>query len=312
MNADQMHELWSALVLGVKDYCRKTGNEQVVIGLSGGLDSSVTACIGAAALGVGNVLGLLLPSRYSSPESEEDAKQLESNVGLPRCPTIAIESVHLAVHNVLAAFLGQRAGGVTDENIQARVRGVLLMAFTNANGALLLATANKSELATGYTTLYGDMCGALAVLGDVVKTRVYELANWINANHEACGFGTPPIPDRSITKPPSAELRPNQTDQDTLPPYELLDQIVTRYIELEESAEQISADPTLDDELVRDTVRMIDRAQYKRDQSAIVLKVTPRAFGRGRPMPIAMKWEEAMADEEPQASGQQAEFPRLA
>ncbi|MEE9131090.1 MAG: NAD(+) synthase, partial [Phycisphaerales bacterium] len=144
VNADQMHELWSALVLGVKDYCRKTGNEQVVIGLSGGIDSSVTACVAAAALGVGNVLGLLLPSRYSSPASEEDAKQLESNLGLPRCPTIAIESVHLAVHNALAAFLGQRAGGVTDENIQARVRGVLLMAFTNANGALLLATANKS------------------------------------------------------------------------------------------------------------------------------------------------------------------------
>ena len=301
VHAEPMHELWSALVLGVKDYCRKTGNEQVVLGLSGGLDSSVTACIGAAALGVGNVLGLLLPSRYSSPESEEDAKQLESNVGLPPCPTIAIESVHLAVHNALAAFLGQRAGGVTDENIQARVRGVLLMAFTNANGALLLATANKSELATGYTTLYGDMCGALAVLGDVVKTRVYELANWINANHEACGFQSPPIPHRSITKAPSAELRPNQTDQDTLPPYELLDQVVTRYIELEESAEQISADPTLDDELVRDTVRMIDRAQYKRDQSAIVLKVTPRAFGRGRPMPIAMKWDSGFGSQESEA-----------
>ncbi len=309
---DQMLELWSALVLGVKDYCHKTGNERLVIGLSGGIDSSVTTCIAAAALGTDKVLGLLLPSRYTSVGAEEDAKLLESNLGLGQCPTISIESVHLAVQNALAAHLREKAGGVTDENIQARVRGVLLMAFTNANGALLLVTGNKSEIATGYTTLYGDMCGALAVLGDVVKTRVYKLAHWINANYEACGFSRPPIPDRSITKPPSAELRPNQTDQDTLPPYELLDQIVTRYIELEESAEQISADPTLDDELVRDIVQMIDRAQYKRDQSAIVLKVTPRAFGRGRPMPIAMKWEEAMADQEPQASGQQAEFPRLA
>ncbi len=309
---EPLHEVWSALVLGVKDYCRKTGNERVVLGLSGGIDSSVTACIAAAALGPEQVLGLLLPSRYSSVGATEDAHALQTNLQMRACPTVSIEALHEALHETITKELAQGRSGVTDENVQARLRGVLLMAFSNANGALVLATGNKSELATGYTTLYGDMCGALSVIGDVVKTRVYALAKWINANHETCGFQSPPIPPSSITKPPSAELRPNQTDQDTLPPYELLDQIIVRYIDLEESAKQICADPTLDNELVFEIVRMIDRAQYKREQSALVLKVSPRTFGRGRPMPIAMKWEEKMVEEEPQASSQPAEFPRLA
>ena len=310
--SEPMHEVWSALVLGVKDYCSKTGNERVVLGLSGGIDSSVTACIAAAALGPEQVLGLLLPSRYTSAGATEDAHALQTNLLMRACPTVSIEALHESVHETITTHLAQGRSGVTDENVQARLRGLLLMAFSNVNGALVLATGNKSELATGYTTLYGDMCGALSVIGDLVKTRVYALARWINASHALCGFDAPPIPQRSITKPPSAELRPNQTDQDTLPPYELLDEIIVRYIDLEESAEQISTDPTLDDELVHEIVLMIDRAQYKRDQSALVLKVSPRTFGRGRPMPIAMKWEEPMADEEPQASGQAAEFPRLA
>ena len=166
------------------------------------------------------------------------------------------------------------------------------MAFANAVDALVLVPSNKSEVATGYSTLYGDTCGALAVLADVLKTRVYDLAEWINAGHARCGFSKPPIPRRSITKPPSAELRPNQTDQDTLPPYEVLDEIVQRYIEREQSIEQIVEETDLDPKLVREVTTMIDRAQHKRDQMAPALKVTPRAFGRGRPMPIAMKWEE--------------------
>ncbi|MCZ6811892.1 MAG: NAD+ synthase [Planctomycetota bacterium] len=289
---EPMSELYHALVLGVNDYCRKTSNDKVIIGLSGGIDSAVTACIAAAALGPDNVLGVMMPSRYSSAASLEDAMELAANLALPRCQTVPIESTHLAVQDALAAPLRGRTGDVTDENLQARLRGVLLMAFANATGALVLAPGNKSELASGYCTIYGDMCGALAVLGDVVKTRVYALARWINAHHVDCGFAQPPIPQRSLTRPPSAELRPNQLDQDTLPPYETLDLIVERYIELEQSVPQIIDETDIEAQLVRETVSMIDRAQYKRDQAALILKVTARTFGRGRPMPIAMRWQE--------------------
>ncbi len=282
-------EVFNALALGVADYCRKTGHDRVIIGLSGGIDSAVTACVAAAALGPQKILGVMMPSRYSSPESLEDAMELAAALRIPRAHTVPIEGVHLAVQDSLAAFLGERAGGVTDENIQARLRGVLLMAFSNATGSLVLAPGNKSELATGYCTIYGDMAGALSVLGDVVKTRVYALARWINDHAAPLGFPRPPIPQRCLTKPPSAELRPNQVDQDTLPPYEVLDRIVERYIELEQSASRIIDETGLVADLVRQTVRMIDRAQYKRDQAALILKVTPRTFGRGRPMPIVMK-----------------------
>ncbi len=293
LEVEPMSELFGALVLGIRDYVRKTGNRRVVIGLSGGIDSSLTACLAAAALGPENVIGIMMPSRYNAASSLEDALELASNLGLHRTETVPIEALHEGAHEALAGPLGE-AGGVTDENIQARLRGVLLMAFSNSiGGALVLVPSNKSEIATGYATIYGDMCGALGVLGDVVKTRVYGLVAWINGHYRECGFHAPPIPDRCITKAPSAELRPNQTDQDTLPPYEVLDQVVERYIEREQSIRQIIEETDLDPRLVRDTALMIDRAQYKRDQAAVILKVTPRAFGRGRPMPIVMRWEEA-------------------
>ncbi len=292
LEVDPVSELFHALVLGTRDYVRKTGHEKVLIGLSGGIDSSLTACLAAAALGAQNVTGLMMSSRYSSAASVEDAMEVASNLGIAHCEDVPIKAVHQAVQDTLRASLGAAAGGVADENVQARLRAVLLMAWSNATGALVLVPSNKSELAAGYATIYGDMSGALAVLGDVVKTRVYALCEWINAHPEEAGFERPPIPDRVFTKPPSAELRPNQTDQDTLPPYEVLDQIVERYIEREQSVRQIIEETGLDPKLVRDIARMIDRAQFKRDQFAPVLKVTPRAFGRGRPMPIAMRWDE--------------------
>ncbi len=291
LEVEPLSELFHALVLGIADYVAKTGHEKVMIGLSGGIDSSLVATLAAAALGPENVIGLMMPSRYSSVASLEDAMELAANLGLSRCETLPIESLHQGVHDALAPTLGE-AGGVTDENIQARVRGVLLMAFSNSIGALVLVPSNKSEMATGYATIYGDMSGALSVLGDVVKTRLYALAEWINAQPGECGFDAPPIPERCLTKAPSAELRPNQTDQDTLPPYEQLDQIVERYIEREQSTQQIVEETALDPKLVSAMTLLIDRAQYKRDQAATVLKVTARAFGRGRPMPIAMRWGE--------------------
>ncbi len=303
LDVEPLSELFHALVLGIRDYCAKTGHGRVVIGLSGGIDSAVVACLATAALGPANVRGVMMPSRYSSPASVEDAAELAGNLGMPRCDEVSIESLHALVHEVLTEPLGD-AGGVTDENIQARIRGVLLMAISNTTGALVLVPSNKSELATGYATIYGDMSGALSVLGDVLKTSVYDLAEWINACYREGEFSGPPIPERSLTKAPSAELRPNQTDQDTLPPYEVLDQIVERYIERELSIRQIVEETDLGPGLVRETVRMIDVAQYKRDQAATVLKVTPRAFGRGRPMPIAMKWEPE-ARSASQALGQQ-------
>ena len=302
--AEPLRELFSALVLGVKDYCHKVGKTRVVLGLSGGVDSALAASIATTALGASNVSGLIMPSRYSSPESREDALALVGNLGLGRCAETSIEPAHRVVAEALASAVAQGTGGVTDENLQARLRGLLLMAFSNATGDLVLGTSNKSELATGYCTIYGDMCGALSVLGDVVKTRVYKLAEWINRHHADYGFAGPPIPRRSITKPPSAELRPNQTDQDTLPPYEVLDEIVERFIELEQSPGRIVEETGFDDALVGRTLRMIDSAQYKRDQAAVVLKVTGRTFGRGRPMPIAMRWEGARAGAQPPKTGE--------
>ncbi len=310
LDVESRSELFHALVLGIRDYCAKTGHDRVVIGLSGGIDSAVTACLATAAIGPQRVRGVMMPSRYSSAGSVQDALELAENLGLPRCDTVPIETLHEGVHKALSEPLGD-AGGVTDENIQARIRGVLLMAISNSTDALVLVPSNKSEMATGYATIYGDMSGALSVLGDVLKTRVYALAEWINAGHRESGFSRPPIPDRSLTKAPSAELRPNQTDQDTLPPYEVLDQIVERYIERELSIRQIVEETDLEPALVHETSRMIDGAQHKRDQAALVLKVTPRTFGRGRPMPIAMRWEEGarISAKAVKESGEQSSAP---
>ncbi|MHC4989622.1 MAG: NAD+ synthase [Planctomycetota bacterium] len=286
---DSMKEYFDALVLGVRDYVHKTGNDRALVGISGGIDSALTAAIAAVALGPQRVTGVFMPSRYSAEISREDAEALVENLGLVPAPQVSIENAHDAVQAALAPHLGDGMGGVTDENIQARIRGVFLMAFSNAGHGLVLATSNKSEMATGYSTLYGDMCGAVSVLGDLLKTQVYELSRWINANWQACGFPSPPIPERSITRPPTAELKFGQTDQDTLPPYEVLDDIVRRYIDGDQSVSSIIATTGLERGLVEQTARMIDLAQYKRDQASVVLKVSPRTFGRGRPMPIVMK-----------------------
>lgn len=297
-------ELFHALALGIRDYCRKTGNTQALLGLSGGIDSALVAVLAAAALGPKNVHGVMMPSKFSSAGSIDDSIDLARRLGLGSCLEASIKMLHEVMQEAVGAAMNQDVRGVADENIQARVRGVILMAMSNAiPGALVLATSNKSEMATGYSTLYGDMCGAIAPLGDMTKTRIYELAKWINANHAACGFAKPSIPENSITKPPSAELRPNQTDQDTLPPYEVLDQIIERYIELEQSASTITAESGIDATLVNKTVRMIDRAQYKRDQAPVVLKVTGRAFGPGRTMPMVMKESLSVMDQESSGSG---------
>jgi NAD+ synthase (glutamine-hydrolysing) len=282
-------ELFDALVLGVRDYCHKTGHQQVLIGLSGGIDSALTAVIAAAALGPANVRGVTMPSRHSSPGSVADSRALAENLRLGACEQVNIDAAYEGMRHMLSPLLAERLEGLPDENIQARLRGIILMAFSNATGALVLATGNKSELSVGYATLYGDMCGALAVLGDVVKTKVYALSRWVNENHDECGFTRPPIPEGTLTKAPSAELKPNQTDQDSLPPYDILDQIIDRYIDREESVEHIIEVTGIDRETVEHFARLIDRSQYKREQAALVLKVTQRAFGRGRPMPVVMR-----------------------
>ncbi len=282
--------LWKALVLGVRDYCRKTGFKSGVIGLSGGIDSAVTACLAAAALGGHNVLGVGMPGRFSSPGSVADAETLARALGI--CwALVPIEAMHGAAEKTLgmvfSALDQPLEPGVAEENVQSRIRGAILMAISNKTGAMLLTTGNKSELAVGYCTIYGDMNGGLAVLSDVSKADVYRLARWINANHAACGFPSPPIPESTITKPPSAELRPNQTDQDTLPPYDQLDKIIEAYVEQRRSPTSIVKATGAPEEMVRRIVRMIDVAEYKRYQMPVGLKVTGLTFGPGRRWPIA-------------------------
>ncbi len=281
---DEIDRLGQALRLGLGDYARKCGFDSVVLGLSGGLDSAVTAVLAADALGPESVHALALPSRYSSEHSVADAAELARNVGI--CyREVSIEQAHVACERMLAADLRDAPGAeVAVENVQARLRGLAVMAISNAWGRLALATGNKSELSCGYCTLYGDMSGGLAPIGDVLKTRVYELAERINEN-----ASVERIPRRTITKPPSAELKPGQVDQDKLPPYDVLDGILSRYVELDWTAEQTIADG-FDEELVRKVVRMVDGAEHKRRQAAPVLKVTGRAFGTGRRMPIAQRY----------------------
>ncbi len=284
--------VWAAVVLGVRDYCRKCGFADVVIGLSGGIDSAVTACVATAALGSDHVLGITMPSRYSSSGAADDSITLAQSLGVV-CHNIPIETAHLAMEQTLVPYFAGTQPGTAEENVQARLRGLILMSFSNKFGRLLLTTGNKSEMAVGYCTLYGDMAGGLAVLSDVPKTLVYELARYINS--DACELhgaaAGPPIPENTITKPPSAELRPDQTDQDTLPPYDVLDQIIDRYVEQEQSARRIIDDTGVDEDLVLRVVKLIDRNEYKRKQMPPGLKVTGRAFGFGRRMPIAQRYD---------------------
>ena len=288
---------YHALVLGLRDYCRKCGFQSVVVGLSGGIDSAVTCALCVAALGPENVRGVAMPSRYSSDGSVADAKDLAERLGV-RFHVIAIGEPHEAMEKLLQPHFEGRAADATEENVQARLRGVILMAFSNKFGSLVVSTGNKSELAVGYCTLYGDMAGGLAVLNDVPKTMVWQLARWINESPQSplsvqCDGAA--IPPNSITKPPSAELRPDQTDQDTLPPYDLLDQIIERYVEREQTAKQIIDETEIEADLVLRITRLIDLNEYKRKQAAPGLKITGRAFGFGRRMPIAQRYDNQRA-----------------
>jgi NAD+ synthase/NAD+ synthase (glutamine-hydrolysing) len=276
-------EVWHALLLGTRDYVHKCGFARVLLGLSGGIDSSLTAAIAVGALGASNVLGVLMPSPYTSHESIDDALKLAENLGI-RTLTLPIASIMKSYDECLQAAFAGYGPDVTEENIQARIRGNLLMALSNKFGSLLLTTGNKSEIAVGYCTLYGDMSGGLAVISDVPKTMVYRLALWLNRNGQ-------PIPERVFHKAPSAELRPNQTDQDTLPAYDVLDDVLQRHIEQRESVAEIVADG-LDADAVRQTVRRVDHSEFKRKQAAPGIKVTDHAFGTGWRMPVARAdWE---------------------
>ena len=276
-------QTFRALALGLRDYVRKCGFKSVVLGLSGGIDSALTACIAVEALGKDNVHGVALPSQFSSQGSLDDARLLAENLGI-RFDVIPIQLPFVAVKEQLQEVFAGRPEDVAEENIQARLRGVILMALSNKFGSLLLTTGNKSEVAVGYCTLYGDMCGGLGVIADVPKTMVYRVSKWMNREREI-------IPAASITKPPSAELRHNQTDQDSLPPYDLLDQILEAYVvQLKTPAEIIDAG--LPEAEVRRVVRLIDGSEYKRRQAAPGLKVTTKAFGMGRRVPIAQRYRE--------------------
>ena len=285
-----------ALVLGLRDYCKKCGFDSIVLGLSGGIDSAVSAAVSVAALGPSNVCGVMMPSRYSSDGSVADADELAKRLGIVS-KQIPINQAHGAFEQMLAPHLEGTRADAAEENIQARIRGVILMAMSNKSGSLLVTTGNKSELAVGYCTLYGDMAGGLAVLSDVPKTMVWQLARWINDSPVSPlrqRFDGPVIPENSINKPPSAELRPDQTDQDSLPPYDVLDQIIERYVEREHSAQQIITSlPQVAPGTIRRVVAMIDRNEYKRKQAAPGLKITGRAFGFGRRMPIAQKYDDS-------------------
>ncbi len=272
---------YHALVLGTRDYVQKCGFRKAVIGLSGGIDSAVVAAIAVDALGKGNVLTIGMPSEYSSAGSIHDSRQLAANLDVS-FEILPIHSIFLQYTTVLAPLLSGHAPDVTEENLQSRIRGGLLMALSNKLGSLVLTTGNKSEMATGYCTLYGDMVGALAVIGDLTKTRVYALARYINRERAV-------IPEIILTKPPSAELRPGQMDSDSLPPYDVLDPIVEAYVERYETPETIAGQQQVDLSLVRQIVRLIERSEYKRQQAAPVLKVTAKSFGSGRRFPIAVK-----------------------
>ena len=283
MPQDPLTEIYHALVLGVRDYVRKNGFRHVVIGLSGGIDSSLTAVIAADALGGANVLGVCMPSPYTSLESKQDAADVSKRLGL-KMITLSISGIFKKYLDVLSPQFREHATDLAEENIQARIRGNLLMALSNKFGHLVLTTGNKSEMSVGYATLYGDMAGGFAVIRDVPKTMVYELARFRNAQHDV-----PVIPKRVLDKAPSAELRPKQKDEDSLPPYHILDPILQAYVEEDRSLEEIVAlgfaRPT-----VRKIIDLVDRSEYKRRQGPIGIKITHRALGKDRRMPITNRF----------------------
>ena len=275
--------VYSALVLGTRDYMHKCGFEKAIIGLSGGIDSALTAVIAADAVGPQNVIGVGMPGPYSSQGSIDDARALAQNLGI-RFELLSINPAYDAYRKTLHEVFGGQKEDVTEENIQSRARGTLLMALSNKFGAIVLSTGNKSELGVGYCTLYGDMVGGLAVISDVPKTLVYRLSHYVNSQRAV-------IPQASLEKPPSAELRPDQKDSDSLPPYEILDAVLEDYVEDSHPAERIAADRGIDIEVVKRVIRLVDRAEYKRQQAAPGLKISPKAFGYGRRIPIAAKSE---------------------
>lgn len=274
-------EIAESLMMGLTDYLRKVGFRDVVIGLSGGIDSAVTAALAARALGPEHVTGIAMPSRFSSRSSTEDARALAENLGI-RFELVEIDQIYAQYVASFGSMFGEREFGLTEENVQARIRGNLLMAWSNEKGAMVLATGNKSELAVGYCTLYGDMAGGLCVIGDVYKTMVYRVAEWLNGERAV-------IPESTLRKPPSAELRPDQVDQDSLPPYDVLDGILRLYIEEWLEVEQI-VERGFDPATVERVVRMVDGNEFKRRQAAPTLRVSTKAFGSGRQMPIAHRW----------------------
>jgi NAD+ synthase/NAD+ synthase (glutamine-hydrolysing) len=275
---------YAALVLGTRDYMRKCGFRKAIIGLSGGIDSALTAVIAADAVGPENVIGVGMPGPYSSQGSIDDARALAQSLGV-RFELLSINNAYDAYRDTLRQVFANEKEDVTEENIQARARGTLLMALSNKFGAIVLSTGNKSELGVGYCTLYGDMVGGLAVISDLPKTMVYRLSHYVNSRR-------PVIPQDTLEKPPSAELRPNQKDSDSLPPYEVLDAVLEDYVEDSHPAEQIARERGFDIEVVKRVIRLVDRAEYKRQQAAPGLKISPKAFGYGRRFPIAAKSEE--------------------
>jgi len=279
--SSEVQATWDALVLGTRDYVHKCGFSQAVIGLSGGIDSALVAAIAVEALGKENVLGVGMPSQFSSQGSIDDGRGLAENLGI-RFELLPIGDVFTAYTQTLDPVFAGTPFGLAEENLQSRIRGALLMAIANKFNALVLTTGNKSEMSTGYCTLYGDMVGALAVIGDVMKTRVYELSRYANRNGIV-------IPVATIEKPPSAELRPGQMDTDSLPPYSVLDPVLEAYVERYESANHIATAQGLDPALVQSVIKLVERSEYKRQQAAPVLKVTRKSFGLGRRFPIAVK-----------------------
>jgi NAD+ synthase (glutamine-hydrolysing) len=281
LSLGEEEEIGRALVLGLRDYIRKVGFKDVVLGLSGGIDSALTAAIAVEALGAEHVTGIAMPSQFSSQHSVDDARALAENLGIA-FHVVPIAGIYVPYETAIDELFGEKKFDTTNENVQARIRGNILMAWSNRTGAMVLTTGNKSEMAVGYCTLYGDMAGGLGLLGDVYKTMVYRVSRWFNRDREL-------IPESTLTKAPSAELRPNQTDQDTLPPYDVLDGILKLYIEEFKEVDEIAAHG-FDRDLVARILKLVDTNEFKRQQAAPTIRVSSKAFGSGRDMPIAQRW----------------------